>query len=201
MSSTLLGLLLSTLALRGDPEPAPSAARVELSAVAADPSPWLGHTVAFAVQLDAELETWSPWTTRFGLAEHVGFRAWADEQRPWLRADFEGPVGRLFARRDGEPARALRAGQRFARFEVTARVAQVLGGQAWLEVVAVRPLPRSLTEGTLIHASRAVALMDEEQWGLALEDLERALAASMPERARAELERLAAVCRERRARS
>jgi hypothetical protein len=51
-------------------------------------------------------------------------------------------------------------------------------------------------EGCVLHATRAVELMAQQQWKLAIEDLDRALASNLPERARDELARLQQSCRD-----
>ena len=49
-------------------------------------------------------------------------------------------------------------------------------------------LAESVTEGTIIHAARALELEKEKAWDLALLELEQALAGNLPAHVLAELE-------------
>jgi len=159
------------------------------------PSSFLGRTVVMRVQVQRRLESWNPFTTRFGDGEYGAWHAWSDEQFPWVEEDFRAPRVRLFARLGGSAERALGNSAAHARFELTGVVRSVFAGRPWFEVLSVSPLVRQIGEGCVLHASRGLELMDQEQWVGALAELERAASEGLPVHARVELERLQEECR------
>jgi hypothetical protein len=171
--------------------PAPLAAVEDL---ASDPLAHLGRELRLLVQAQDELARWNPYVTRFGAGDYRAFRAWSDSQCLWRKTDWEAPAATLFARRGSPAERALASAHRYQRLEVTVRVAQVFLGRAWLEVVSASPLRGAIGEGSILHASRAVGLMNEGRWQLALDNLDRASLGDMPEPAREELRRLRERC-------
>lgn len=193
VAAALAGLAVSDghRADAGDPI---SGAQVTLSEVVAHPLEYLGGTVHFTLQLESQPETWNPYLTRFGTDDYRAVIAWGDEQALWERSAYEAPVASLFVRR-GTPIEEwiARAG-RYARFEATGVVRQVLLGRPWIEVTELAPLSPQFTEGSLIHASRAMDLMAAEHWELAAQSFQRAMASNLPDRMRLELERLRAAC-------
>jgi hypothetical protein len=154
--------------------------------------------VRVRVQLDAELESWNPYVTRFGTADYRAWRTWGDEQYLWRASEWEHPLGTLFVRRDeGLVLDALSRAPRYARIEVVGRVRQVFLGRPWIQLERAERLREEVDEASLLHASRAALLIENERWPLAIEELDRALAGNLPQRARDELWRLRAECRER----
>jgi hypothetical protein len=193
LAAILAGMAVSS-GHRSDAHSPISGARVSLSAVVAQPLDYLGGEVFFSFALESQPETWNPFLTRFGSEDYRALIAWGDEQHLWERAAFDAPAGMLFVRR-GNPIEAmLGAAARYSRFEATGIVRQVLGGRPWIEVVALKPLREQFSEGSLIHAARAMSLIEAEHWGLAASSLERALLSPLPERARVELESLRSHC-------
>ena len=174
----------------------PAPAAVGLEALYDDPRPWFGREVRFTFQLAELPELWNPGMTRFGARDFVAVRVWADGQLLWREADWSNPVGLVFARR-GEPlAEALGAAPTYARFTARGRVVEVFLGRPWIELTELRAEGRSIGEGTILHASRALRLMASEDWQLAREDLLRATAGPLPEHAREALRSLLATCEE-----
>lgn len=160
------------------------------------PSAWLGKSVRIDVQFQSRVSSWNPYMTRFGTRQFAAFQFWTDEQFPWVLSEFESPAVRLFARREGIAEWVLATAQPYARYEVQAVVREVFLDVPWVEMTAVRPLDERISEGTVIHAGRAIELMGAQAWKLASLELEPALAGPLPEKARAELERLRAICKE-----
>lgn len=190
-----------------EPGPPPSPAPVAhvVAPVPADPLvPWadlvaarsdlLGERVRVVVQLHSAVPTWNPYLTRFGPGDFACFAAWSDEQLPWIREQYDAPVARVFARRGTRAEAVLGEGSLYGRYELVLDVREVLRDRPWCEVVAARPLERSLGEGTVIHAARAWTLIANGAPSLAADELRRALAGDPPEPARRELERLLALC-------
>jgi hypothetical protein len=98
-------------------------------------------------------------------------------------------------RRDSDAVKVLANAPKYARFEVVARVRQVFLGRPWIEIESAQRLVPEIGEGALLHASRALQLIEGEQWQLASDDLDRALIGNLPEPARAELLRLRDGCK------
>lgn len=154
----------------------------------------LGETVRFWFSFEREIEDWNPYLTRFGKHDWSLWRGWSDEQFPWELEDFEDPIAYVFCPRDGRLDRKLARSERYERFRVDAILREFTAGRPWLEVVDLERTDEEITEGAIIHASRAVDEMAKEQWVLALDDLERARIGTLPPRAEAELRRLSEVC-------
>ena len=194
----LLGALLVSVAFGGGGSPA--AVEPPSLATWADlcdrPSHWLGKTVRLRIQFHDRVETWNPYLTRFGPRRFVAVQAWADEQVPWIKEEFDAPAVRVFLKRGEASEWALGEAQQGARFELTVVVREVFLDLPWTEVIEVLPLPERIPEGTVIHASKARELMEQKSWKLAELEIDQACTDGLPAHAREELERLRATCRE-----
>ena len=171
-----------------DAEPIPAAE------VWAHPAKYLGQTISIDVQMHSEAPSWNPMLTRFGPDDFRAFRAWSDEQFPWIEADFRRPLVRVYARKRGAAEWALESAPQYARYELLCHISANFAGQPWIEVLAVKPHPRRLDDGAVIHATRGIELMAGHGWEAAIGEFERANSSGIPFQARAELERLIAFC-------
>lgn len=195
-----LGVLMvpeavGSLAVRGARGPAPQARdafELEAEELLLRPGRHVGQVRRLNASFAAWEAHWNPLLTRFGPAEFRAFAAWTDGQFLWEGGAAAEPALRLFVRRGSAVEWALEGAERHGRYELTVAVRDVLGGRPWCEVLAVRPLAEALGEGALVHARRAREAMVAGQWRRAEAELERALAAPLPPRARTELERLRA---------
>jgi len=167
-----------------------SGAHVTLTDVAKRASEYLGSELCFTMQIESQPPEWNPYVTRFGTDDYRAVIAWGDEQDLWQQADYENPAAMLFVRHSSPLEPALDTAQRYARFEATGVVRQVLLGRPWIELTALHPLRQQFTNGSMIHAARGMELVAAEHFELAAQSFERALASDLPERARHELERL-----------
>jgi hypothetical protein len=167
---------------------------VELGALRADGLRWLGRRARVVVQLDARVPTWDAWVSHFHPAAWTRVSVWGDEQFLWQRDEWSRPWSQIYARSDGAAAALLASASRFRRFELEIDVREHLLGEARLEVLHATPLSESVGEGAILHASRALDLLDRGQIDLARSEFERAQAGRLPEHARAELARLQAFC-------
>ncbi len=199
--------VLATLAILAGPGVVPAdrpqeppIPRASLAEVFADPVPWLGREFRAVFQLQSTPASWNPYLTRFGSGDYAAARVWGDGQFLWEVEAWKNPVGLIFARRGTLAQEQLASAATFARFEARLHVRQVFLGRAWTEIVELRPLPRQIGEGTILHAGRALQLMNGDSWKLALEDLHRAAIPSLPRHALDELARLNRVCEEQVAR-
>lgn len=177
-------------AARAVPRDELSLERVTLAALRADPLRWRGRRVRFRLQLDARSETWIPYLSRFGPADWVALAAWPDEAFTWEPAVYADPAPRLFVRRGTGPEELLRRTERYQRLEAVGVVREIFLGEAWIELERLRPLPGSVSEGTILHVERALGLVREASFGLADEQLLRALDAPLPDHAVREIQRL-----------
>lgn len=193
LAAALAGLAVSDghRADAGDPI---SGAQVTLTDVVAHPLDYLGGKVHFTLQLESRPESWNPFLTRFGTDDYRAVIAWGDEQALWERSAYQSPVASLFVRRGTPNEESITRAGRYARFEATGIVRQVLVGRPWIELIDLVPLAPQFTEGSLIHASRAMDLMAAEHWDLAAQSFQRAMASDLPDRMRLELDRLRAAC-------
>lgn len=177
------------------PQERTDALDVEPEELLARPGRHVGQVRRLHGSFSAWSAGWNPFLTRFGPAEFRALEAWTDDQFLWQSEADGEPALRLFVRRGSAAEWALESAKPHARYEFTLAVREVFAGRPWCEVLAVHPTPEALGEGALVHARRAVEAMAEEQYRRAQAELERALAAPLPPRAKAELERLAELCR------
>lgn len=169
---------------------------VELATLRKDGLRWLGRRARVVVQFDERVPTWDAWVSRFHPAAWTRVSAWGDEQFLWLHDEWERPWTQLYARSDSPAAALLANAARFRRYELEVEVREHLLGEARLEVLRATPLSESVGEGAILHASRALDLLDRGAAHLAKAEFERAQAGRLPAHARAELERLQASCDE-----
>jgi len=191
MLSSLLCSLALALGARAVPATPPLVTWEEISA---RPSRFLGKTLHLRIQYQDPVATWNPYLTRFSPGRFVAVQAWADEQIPWIRTEYDAPVVRLFTLRDGPCAWAFQSARKGDRFEITVVVREVFLALPWAEVTEVLPLPDRIGEGTVIHAGRAVDWMAKKAWKLAELEIDQAITINLPERARKELLRMKEEC-------
>jgi hypothetical protein len=193
----LPGFLLCFALSAGTPASASSdVPLVTWEQLCARPSQWAGKTVHLRIQYQDPVASWNPYLTRFAPSRYVAVQAWADEQIPWVKTEYDTPAVRLFALRDGSCAWAFQSARKGDRFEVTIAVREVFLALPWAEITEVVPLEERIGEGTVIHAGRAVELMKKEAWKLAELEIDQAITIRLPERARAELLRMKAQCQD-----
>ena len=196
--SALIFVLSAALCMgAGDPPVSeePKIPTVDLSKLREDKSLWLGKEIRFTLQLEAELETWRAWVTRFGVEDYQAYSVWADSAFLWNLEDFHNTTPHIFARRGSLPQQKLARRARYERFEVRAVVRSIFLDEPWIELLEVRSLKQRMSQGTVIHGERAVKLMGENHYDLALGELERARAGRLSKVADAELARLEEQCR------
>ncbi|MDB2576695.1 hypothetical protein N9Z54_05760 [Planctomycetota bacterium] len=154
----------------------------------------LGEPQRVVAQVCRETDDWSAFLTRFDPAAFRAFEFWADEQFLWIKEEFDAPQARLFARRGSLAAAAIAAANSNDRLELEVVVREMHAGRAWIEVTQARWTEEQTPAGTLLHAIRALELMERDGWVLASSQFDRALAPNLPPLVRAELTRLKAEC-------
>lgn len=156
----------------------------------------LGKTQRVVAQLHGEAEEWNPFMTRFHGDDYSLVTFWADEQWLWLKEEFDAPAAEFFVRRRTELAETLASATRHDRFELDIAVREVHGGRTWMEIVGVQRTEQQTPEGTILHAIRALDMVEREGWALAVNELERALRPNLPSHVRSELQAILKVCEE-----
>jgi hypothetical protein len=159
------------------------------------PGRHVNKRLRLVLQFQSRVATWNPYLTRFGPRDFDAYQFWGDEQRLWNVEDFRSAPVRLFARKHNVPDWTLEKAQAYARFEVEIVVREVFLDQPWAEIESALPLDEHVSEGALIHASRAVELMQNNSWKLAENELDQALAGLLPADAKRELENMRDECR------
>lgn len=147
------------------------------------PDGHVGELVQLRVQAHSRPETWEPFLTRFSPDGYVCLRAWSDAQLPWIEEHYRAPQVVLFARRDTPWARVLEGATPHQRLAVGCIPRAFQAGHLWIEVVGACRTRQQLTEGAVLHVERALDLLDREAPALAREQLQRALAAPLPDHA------------------
>jgi hypothetical protein len=128
------------------------------------PGRHVNKRLRLVLQFQSRVPTWNPYLTRFGPRDFDAYQFWGDEQRLWDVEEFHTAPVRLFARKRNVPDWTLEKAQAYARFEVEIVVREVFLDQPWAEIESALPLDEHVSEGTLIHASRAVELMQTKSW-------------------------------------
>lgn len=175
------------------PEPVPYARLL------AEAPAHVGEPVDVVLQFHSIVERWNPFLTRFGSVGFVAVQAWADEQLPWVREEYDHPAVRFYARRGSDLEDGLRGLRQHERLRVTCVVRELFAGRVWAEIVALEPLSESIPEGSVLHVLRGAELVERRAWDLADAEFERALAAPLPEHAWNAVLELRAGCLEQKA--
>lgn len=177
--------------------PLPVLREATLAGLFQNPLAYLGVPAHVTFQVEAVPADWNPYVTRFGPGDWAAVSAWGDEQLLWEKVAYDHPAGLLFARRGTPPAAQLARATRYERYSAEVVVRQVFLGRPWIEIRSMQRSPQQVTEGAVLHASRALNLMEGEHWSFAIEDFGRALTSDLPVHARAQLERLRTECQQR----
>ena len=187
----LISVQVGSVQAPGEPEPA---AVVPLEQVFRDPRPYLDRELQVTFQVRSVPEHWNPYLTRFGTRDYVAAEVWGDGQYLWIQRDFESPLGLVFARRGSPVGVVLAEAETYQRFTARVHVRQVFGSRPWAEILELTPERRAVSEGTILHASRALTLMSGDEYQIARDDLRRAAAPLLPQHVRDELQRLIGIC-------
>ena len=196
MKTLLSALVLSFPLALAQPceDSAPAPASVALGEICERPLDFLGQRLRVVFQVQSRPTTWNPYVTRFSSASHNALSVWGDEQLLWHAGEYERPLALLFARRGRTPARFCAEAKPYDRFAAVVHVRQVFLGRPWIEIERIHPLEQRLTEGTVLHAARAVTLMGNKEWSLARADIDRARVGQLPEHVAGALDELAREC-------
>lgn len=160
----------------------------------------LGEVHRVVAQLNGEAGEWNPFLTRFHAADYSRLSFWADEQWLWIKEEFDAPAADFFVRRRTDVAEVLANAKRHDRFELDIAVREVHAGRTWMEIVAVHRTESQTPEGTILHAIRALDMVEREGWALAVNELERAMRPNLPGHVRRELQTILDVCQQAKAR-
>ena len=171
---------------------APARTMNSVSTLMDGPERWLGEPVHVVAQFEAEVETWDPLLTRFHPNAFRCVRVWGDEQWLWIEDEYEAPAAQFFLRRGSLVDAALTAARPHDRLQLEVVVREVMGGHAWIEIVDAAWTAQQTPEGTVLHAIRALDMIEREGWALAISELDRALEPNLPGHVRRELETLRA---------
>jgi hypothetical protein len=150
-----------------------------------NPLAYLGVPAHVTLQVEAVPRGLESLCDALGPGDWAAVSAWGDEQLLWEKAAYDHPVGLLFARRGTASAAQLARATRYERYSAEVVVRQVFLGRPWIEIRSLQRSPQQVTEGAVLHASRALNLMEGEHWSFAIEDFGRALSSDLPARARA----------------
>jgi len=135
---------------------------------------------------------WEPYFTRFDRATWRRVALWSDDAPLWERDAFDDPLSFAFVRVGGALDDRLATAKPYDRVVVEGVVREVFAGEPWVELWSVRPAEPGLTEAGVFHAVRALEAQAKGLGPLARSELDKALAAPLPEHQRAALEVLAA---------
>ena len=172
----------------------PVAPLYSLTALMDRPELKLGDRLSVMVQFQGERDTWNPFMTRFTADEYRCIRVWADEQWLWIKEEYESPSAELFVRRDTLADAVLTPARTHDRLKLDLVVREFHAGRAWIEVVDAAWTAEQTPEGTVLHAIRALDMIEREGWTLAVSELDRALRPNLPGHVRRELEELRERC-------
>lgn len=172
----------------------PVAPLYSLSALMRQPELKLGELVSVVVQYEGERDTWNPFMTRFATDDYRCVRFWADEQWLWLKEEYDAPMAELFVRAGTMPDAVLTPARPHDRLKLDLIVQEYHAGRAWIEIVGASWTPKQTPEGTVLHAIRAMDMIEREGWSLAVSELDRAMRPSLPGHVRRELQEIRDRC-------
>jgi len=191
----LVPLLLAAVgAVRRAPVPPPV---VSWSALVEAPERHVGTPVRLFLQQHSAVPTWEPFLTRFAPERYVALQGWSDEQILWDETSYDAPQMRVFVPRGGRLERLAARLRPHERLALVGVVRSAHLGRPWFEVLGFQRTRESVPEGTVLHAVKALELMERAAWSLAREQLDRALLAPLTEPARASIVALREHCDER----
>ncbi|MFT5735232.1 MAG: hypothetical protein ACJA2W_002367 [Planctomycetota bacterium] len=179
---------------------APVIPTYSISALLDNPEMKLGEEHRVVAQLHGEIDEWHPFMTRFHADEYRCVTFWADEQWLWLKEEFGAPAASFFVRRGSEADQVLRASKRHDRLQLDIAVVEIHAGRSWIEVQGAEKTEAQTPEGTVLHAIRALDMIERQGWALAVNELERALSPDLPGHVRRELQTLLELCQSLKAR-
>lgn len=168
--------------------------RVDLGVVYDHPAEAVGQELSFYVQFDGLQEDWNAFGTEFAPSSHLRATVWSDNQRLWDRLDFNNPLGEVYIRTNTRAAQRLLGVQRFQRLLCVGTVRNLRCGKPWIEVTHMYVARQSVSEGSLLHAIRAVDLHSRKAFTLARDEYARAITANLPKAVRSELQGLVDAC-------
>ncbi|MFG0316543.1 MAG: hypothetical protein ACF8XB_04660, partial [Planctomycetota bacterium JB042] len=115
-----------------------------LTKIQEQPQAFYKSRVRFEARFDKFGEIHQPFFTIFDSRTHVNFAAW-DVETDLRTADGYADVCKLLYldRRRGDEAEALFDMHKFQRFECVGVVQSIFGGQAFIEVLTLKPLDRT----------------------------------------------------------
>lgn len=174
----------------------PVAPRYSLGALMDVPERRLGETLTVVVQFREEVEDWNPFLSRFTPEDHRCVEVWGDEQWLWIAEEYGAPMARLHVRRGTMAEAVLSTAKPHDRLELDVVVRELLAGSPWIEVTHAVRTDEQTPEGTVLHAIRALDLIDREAWRLAISELDRALGPELPGHVHRELQAIRTTCQE-----
>ncbi|QDV09440.1 hypothetical protein Poly30_49980 [Planctomycetes bacterium Poly30] len=166
-----------------------------ISALLYQPERKLGEEHRVFAQLHGEIDDWHPFLTRFHSGDYRCLTFWADEQWLWIKEEFDAPAVDFFVRRGSEVDRRLRQCRKHDRLQLDLEVREVHAGRTWIEITGATLTEAQTPEGTILHAIRALDMIEREGWALAASELERALKPDLPGHVRRELRTILEQCR------
>lgn len=173
---------------------APAVPTYSISALLDRPEMKLGEEHRVVAQLHGEIEEWHPFLTRFHAGDYRCVTFWADEQWLWIQEEFDAPAVDFFVRRRSEADELLSSCRKHDRLRLDLIVREVHAGRTWIEIAGATLTEAQTPEGTILHAIRALDMVEREGWALAISELERALRPNLPGHVRRELETILGQC-------
>lgn len=133
---------------------------VALERVVSSPEGFRDATVSFVIQYHRPGRIDNPFHTRFERSWYMNFSAWPDGASLWQRKIFAGSHPYFFIRRSREETKELAASGTYSRWLARGHVAEIIDGKPWIEIKAMRRLPRAMDEASLVQMVKAVRLRD-----------------------------------------
>ncbi len=139
------------------------------------PAIWIGVTNVFDAQ-----------RSHFHPARYINVSVWDDRATLWDPAARAKPLTTLYMGKDQPGADRPARLQRYQAVEIEGRIADVMDGQPWIEVIAIRALDKrgAYSDASIAQLERAVAFADDNARDLAEEHFAAAFATDLPPAAR-----------------
>jgi hypothetical protein len=152
--------------------------------VLTSPEAWRDIPISFSVHFRQVAKNGASFFTRFESDQWLNFVGWADETALWDKKAFDADFKHLFIRRDSPDAKLVSAAATYDRFVLSCVVRDVIKGEPWIEVTAVRKLSERISEGSLVHIVKGLTLRDHRRFDAAAREFEAADADTLPKHVR-----------------
>jgi hypothetical protein len=154
-----------------------------LEGVRANATAFKNVYVTFTCQFQGIGGVHNPFFTRFTRSEYANFAVWGDNQKIWLKEEYQNPLPGLFVQKNGrdDTLKLLYRLRRYQRIRIVGVVRNVFRDEPWLDVISIEEVGGKVTIPTLAHMHKASDYMAQRKWAQAGTELNQAMTGGLPD--------------------